>query len=72
MGAQLVSRRQVLAAAYKAVNALLSNSLLTPNVHSEIVVNLNPSNNVRDPLTHSLPTLPSPGSSLIPHRGHPT
>lgn len=46
---QVVSRRQLLAAAYKSINALLNDSLLTPNVHSEIVVNLNPSTNVRFP-----------------------
>ncbi|CAI4218449.1 unnamed protein product [Parascedosporium putredinis] len=38
----VVSRRQVLAVAHKSINALLNDSLRTPNVHSEIVVNLNP------------------------------
>ncbi|KEZ45890.1 hypothetical protein SAPIO_CDS1262 [Scedosporium apiospermum] len=44
----VVSRRQLLAAAYKSINALLNDSLLTPNVHSEIVVNLNPSTNISE------------------------
>ncbi|SPO02581.1 probable Protein CGI121 [Cephalotrichum gorgonifer] len=44
----IVSRRQVLAAAYKAVSALLNDSLLTPNVHSEVIVSLNPSTNISE------------------------
>lgn len=42
----IVSRLQVLAAAYKAVNAHLAGSLRTPNVHAETVACLSPSNNV--------------------------
>ncbi|KAF5124266.1 EKC/KEOPS complex subunit [Metarhizium anisopliae] len=44
----VVSRRQLLSAIFKAVNAATNGSLKTPNVHSEIVVSLNPSNNITD------------------------
>ncbi|KAG8411425.1 hypothetical protein J3458_015486 [Metarhizium acridum] len=43
-----VSRRQLLSAVFKAVTAATNGSLKTPNVHSEIVVSLNPSNNITD------------------------
>lgn len=42
----VVSRVQVLAATFKALTLLLSGSLRTPNVHSEIVCSLSPTNNV--------------------------
>jgi EKC/KEOPS complex subunit CGI121/TPRKB len=42
----VVSRRQILAAIYKALTLLLDGSLKTPNVHSEIVASLSPSSNV--------------------------
>jgi len=40
------SRRQLLSAIFKALMTLLDGSLMTPNVHSEIVCSLTPSNNV--------------------------
>jgi EKC/KEOPS complex subunit CGI121/TPRKB len=43
----VVSRIQVLAATYKAVQTLLDGTLKTPNVHSETVAGLNASKNVR-------------------------
>ncbi|KAM0275991.1 hypothetical protein ACHAQH_007209 [Verticillium albo-atrum] len=42
----IVSRTQVLAAAFRALAAKLSDNLKTPNVHSELVTSLSPSNNV--------------------------
>ena len=45
----VISRSQVLAAAYKGVSILLDGALKTPNVHSEIVCALSPSKNVRCP-----------------------
>lgn len=44
---QIVSRKQLLSAIFKAVTGLANNALKTPNVHSEIVASLNPSSNVR-------------------------
>ncbi|KAK2595332.1 hypothetical protein QQS21_006932 [Conoideocrella luteorostrata] len=44
----VVSRRQLLSAVFKAVTSAASGALKTPNVHSEIVVSLNPSNNIAD------------------------
>ncbi|KAI5865770.1 CGI-121-domain-containing protein [Durotheca rogersii] len=44
----VVSRLHVLAAAYKAVSALLAGALRTPNVHSEIVCALSPNNNISE------------------------
>src|SRR6266699_3739140 len=48
--AVVVSRNHLLAAIFKAVTALADGALKTPNVHSEIVWSLSPSNNVRPPL----------------------
>ncbi|OAA40673.1 Protein cgi121 [Metarhizium rileyi] len=44
----VVSRRQLLSAVFKAVTVAANDALKTPNVHSEIVVSLNPSNNIAD------------------------
>lgn len=43
---KVVSRNQILSAAFKSVNAAATESLKTPNVHSELVTNLSASNNV--------------------------
>lgn len=43
---QVLSRRQLLSAVFKAVTSAAHGALKTPNVHSEIVLSLNPSNNV--------------------------
>lgn len=43
----VASRNQILAAAFRALAAMLSDNLKTPNVHSELVTSLSPSNNVR-------------------------
>jgi EKC/KEOPS complex subunit CGI121/TPRKB len=43
----ILSRVHVLASVFRAVTALADGNLRTPNVHSEIVAGLNPSNNVR-------------------------
>ncbi len=43
----VLSRLQVLVATYKALSVLLDGVLKTPNVHSETVCALSPSNNVR-------------------------
>ncbi len=55
----VVSRFQVLAATYKAVSVLLDGVLKTPNVHSEIVCALSPSNNVRWPPFRRPPRKPA-------------
>ncbi|KAG6038073.1 hypothetical protein E4U41_004607 [Claviceps citrina] len=44
----VISRRQLLSAVFKAVTSAASGVLKTPNVHSEIVLSLNPSNNISD------------------------
>ncbi|KAG5918059.1 hypothetical protein E4U42_007008 [Claviceps africana] len=44
----VISRRQLLSAVFKAVTSAASGALKTPNVHSEIVLSLNPSNNISD------------------------
>ncbi|KAM0329481.1 hypothetical protein ACHAQA_004790 [Verticillium albo-atrum] len=44
----VVSRTHVLAAAFRALAAKLSDNLKTPNVHSELVTSLSPSNNIAD------------------------
>lgn len=44
---QIFSRKQLLSAIYRATLAAANNELKTPNVHSEIVTGLSPSNNVR-------------------------
>ncbi|KAL2270722.1 hypothetical protein VTJ83DRAFT_93 [Remersonia thermophila] len=44
----VISRFHLLSAVYAAVNALVTGSLRTPNVHSEIVVSLNVNNNIAD------------------------
>ncbi|KAG5923890.1 hypothetical protein E4U53_003492 [Claviceps sorghi] len=44
----VISRRQLLSAVFKAVTSAASRALKTPNVHSEIVLSLNPSNNISD------------------------
>jgi EKC/KEOPS complex subunit CGI121/TPRKB len=51
---QILSRRQLLAATFKAISLLQTGNLRTPNVHSEIVTSLSPSNNVHTftPSTH--------------------
>ena len=46
---QVLSRRQLLSAVFKAVTSAVNGGLKTPNVHSETVVSLNPSNNVCTP-----------------------
>lgn len=43
----VISRTHILAAAFKALSAKLSDTLKTPNVHSELVTSLSPSKNVR-------------------------
>lgn len=42
----VISRLHLLAAVYKALTVLLDGTLKTPNVHSEVVCALSPSNNV--------------------------
>ncbi|KAG6008420.1 hypothetical protein E4U21_004442 [Claviceps maximensis] len=44
----VISRRQLLSAVFKAVTSAANGALKTPNVHSEIVLSLNPSNNISD------------------------
>ncbi|OIW23769.1 CGI-121-domain-containing protein [Coniochaeta ligniaria NRRL 30616] len=44
----VLSRLQLLAAVYKALTVLLDGTLKTPNVHSEIVCSLSPSNNISE------------------------
>ncbi|KAG7102780.1 EKC/KEOPS complex subunit like protein, partial [Verticillium longisporum] len=44
----VASRNQILAAAFRALAAKLSDNLKTPNVHSELVTSLSPSNNIAD------------------------
>ncbi|KAL1837598.1 hypothetical protein VTJ49DRAFT_3616 [Mycothermus thermophilus] len=44
----VISRFHLLSAVYAAVNALVTGTLRTPNVHSEIVVSLNTNNNIAD------------------------
>ncbi|KAK3904554.1 kinase binding protein CGI-121-domain-containing protein [Staphylotrichum tortipilum] len=44
----VISRLHLLSAVYSAVNVLLDGTLRTPNVHSEIVVSMNISNNIAD------------------------
>jgi len=46
--AAVFSQAVLSAAVYKAQHAFLSNTLLTPNMHSEIVLSLSPSNNIAD------------------------
>lgn len=43
----VLSRLQLIGAVYKALSVLLDGTIKTPNVHSEIVCSLSPSNNVR-------------------------
>lgn len=43
----VLSRLQLIGAVYKALSVLLDGNIKTPNVHSEIVCSLSPSNNVR-------------------------
>ncbi|KAL2889472.1 EKC/KEOPS complex subunit CGI121 [Ceratocystis lukuohia] len=42
------SRHQIMAAVYKAASSDLNGTLRTPNVHSEIVNSLNPTNNISE------------------------
>ncbi|KAH9894697.1 protein CGI121 [Xylariomycetidae sp. FL2044] len=44
----IISRIQVLAAIYKAITIQLSGNMKTPNVHSEIVCSLSPTNNISE------------------------
>ncbi|KAI9170758.1 Kinase binding protein [Paramyrothecium foliicola] len=44
----VLSRRQLLSAVFKATTSLVNDALKTPNVHSEIVTSLSPSNNIAD------------------------
>ncbi|KAF4582750.1 Kinase binding protein [Ophiocordyceps camponoti-floridani] len=44
----LLSRNHLFAVVFKAILARWKNALETPNIHSEIVVNLSPSNNIAD------------------------
>lgn len=43
---QVVSKLQVLAAVHKAIMVQSGGNMKTPNVHSEIVCSLSPTNNV--------------------------
>jgi len=43
----IFSRQQLLSAVFRALVDLQANQLSTPNVHSEVVLSLSPSNNVR-------------------------
>ncbi len=53
----VISRLHLLSAVYSALNVLLDGTLRTPNVHSEIVVSMNTSNNVHTVLGPSLELL---------------
>ncbi|KAM7211965.1 Kinase binding protein CGI-121 domain containing protein [Rhypophila decipiens] len=44
----IISRAHLLSAVFNAVNAAATDSLRTPNVHSEIVISLAPNNNISD------------------------
>lgn len=58
----VISRLHILSAVYSALNALIDGTLRTPNVHSEIVVSLNSSNNVLspgNPFPHALLLIPA-------------
>ncbi|KAL1866240.1 hypothetical protein VTK73DRAFT_4855 [Phialemonium thermophilum] len=46
--ASVVSRFHVLSAVFKALTVLLDGTLKTPNVHSEVVCSLSPSNNIAE------------------------
>ncbi|KZZ90277.1 Protein cgi121 [Moelleriella libera RCEF 2490] len=46
--AAVYSRRQLLSAVFKAITAADSDTLKTPNIHSEIVISLNLSNNISE------------------------
>lgn len=60
----VLSRLHLLAAVFKAITVLLDGTLKTPNVHSEIVCALSPSNNVLPiPLVFGLPLLSRRASS---------
>lgn len=43
----LLSRDQVLAASFRAINDMMQGRLKSRNVHSEVVFSLSPNNNVR-------------------------
>lgn len=43
----LISRTHLFAAIFRALNTLTEGTLQTPNVHSDIVIGLSPTNNVR-------------------------
>ncbi|KAF4450941.1 Protein CGI121 [Fusarium austroafricanum] len=45
---QVVSRLQLLSAVFKATSTAVNGALRTPNVHSEIVCSMSPSNNIAD------------------------
>lgn len=52
--AAIVSRNHLLSAVFRAVTTHASGALRTPNVHSEIVAALSPSNNVRQESCHGI------------------
>ena len=54
LSGQILSRRQLLSSVFKSTLAAANGALRTPNVHSEIVIGLSASNNVR----HVLPVGP--------------
>lgn len=68
----IISRSHLLAAVYSAVTVLLDGTLRTPNVHSEIVVSLNTSNNVLSATTTLMSVetvLTSPRSQTLTEGG---
>ncbi|KAK4457737.1 kinase binding protein CGI-121-domain-containing protein [Cladorrhinum samala] len=44
----IISRTHLLAAVYNAINTQIDGTLKTPNVHSEVVISLSPSNNIAE------------------------
>ncbi|CAH0057732.1 unnamed protein product [Clonostachys solani] len=44
----IVSRLHLLSAVFRAATTASTNSLITPNVHSEIIISLSPSNNISE------------------------
>lgn len=54
----IISRTHLFAAIFRALNTLTEGTLQTPNVHSDIVIGLNPTNNVRLSIHTSIHPLP--------------
>ncbi|KAI2641016.1 CGI-121-domain-containing protein [Xylaria nigripes] len=48
----ITSRLQVLSAAFKAITVQVAGAMKTPNVHSEIVYSLSPTNNIAEAYRH--------------------